>query len=459
MIVDETPQEEDLNAPKSEPVGDNTSPEEDKSTAELLREELSEFRKTMKEEAISAVREEIANASKPVRDKVPAPEVERDTTARDAGIRVTGHGTDMLYRSRPTEEQRFRNRHVDGLIQRWLLAKQDRDFETLRNTQRELNDIARAANDVLEGTAGASGAIGSGTGADAIPVPLAAVIQMARDKRARIRARAQMFNSPNQSLRLTVGAVGTAAMVGEGAIAANTAAGLSTVLLTKKKLQSVFSLSREMVADSAFNLVNTFIAKGGAAMGRVEDEQFSADGDGTGNNITQGLEYATGINWVSPRTAGEVGYPDIVSLTFAPADQDTENGTFFANKNGLKLLSTILDGNGRPIFVPGAGLAAPNVVGEQVPSALGYVFGRPVIELPLTSSGTVANAPEVDIWFGDLNEYAVLDDGGITVDFSEHVRFDEDMVVWKLTERIDGAVLQPHCFSRLVGVSGVETIS
>ena len=459
MIVDETPQEEDLNAPKSEPVGDNTPPEEDKSTAELLREELSEFRKTMKEEAIAAVREEIASASKPVRDKVPAPEVKRETTARDAGIRVTGHGTDMLYRSRPIEEQRIRNRHVDGLIQSWLMAKRDRDFETLRGTQRELNDLTRATDDVLEGAAGASGAIGSGTGADAIPVPLASVISLARDKRARIRQRAQIFSTPNQSLRVTIGETGTASMVGEGATVANTAAGLSTVLLTKKKLQSKFSLSREMMADSAFNLVNTFIAKGGSAMGRVEDEQFARDGDATGNNITQAIEYAPGVNWVQPRVAGEVGYPDIVALTFAPADQDTENGTYFANKVGLKLLSTILDGNKRPIFTPGAGLAAPNVVGEQVPGAIGMLFGnRPVIELPLSSSGTVADAPEVDIWFGDLNEYAILDDGGITVDFSEHVRFEDDMIVWKLTERIDGAVLQPHTFSRLVGVSGVEIV-
>ena len=42
----------------------------------------------------------------------------------------------------------------------------------------------------------------------------------------------------------------------------------------------------------------------------------------------------------------------------------------------------------------------------------------------------------------------------ITVDVSEHVRFEDDVVVWKLTTRIDGAVLQPQAFARLTGVSG-----
>ena len=188
-------------------------------------------------------------------------------------------------------------------------------------------------------------------------------------------------------------------------------------------------------------------------MGRVEDEQFARDGDGTGNNITQSIENTVaGINYVSPITANKVGYLDVVALTYAPEDQYTTNATYFANKTGLKLLSSIVDGNSRPIFVPL--LNAPNVVGEQTPDARGTIFGRPVIQVPLTSSGSVSAFPEVDIWFGDLNEYAILDDGSITVDVSEHARFEEDMIVWKLTTRIDGAVLQPQGFSRLVGVSG-----
>ena len=152
-MVDET--KEDTNAPKSEPVGENTPPVEEKSTAELLREELGEFCKAMKEEAISVVREEIANASKPNREKVPAPE-QRETTARDSGIHVVGDARDSLYRSRPVEEQKIRNPKTDAMIQEWATAKFKKDFETQRRVQRELNDLYRA-DDVLEGAAGASG--------------------------------------------------------------------------------------------------------------------------------------------------------------------------------------------------------------------------------------------------------------------------------------------------------------
>lgn len=449
-MVDEK-NKEDSNAPKSEPIGENQPPLEEKSTAELLREELGEFRKTMKEEAISVVREEIANASKPNREKVPAPE-KRETLSRTEGVHITGDSRDLIYRTLSEEERQIRNPKVDEMIQRWANAKLIKDFETQRRLQRELNEIYRA-DDVLEGAAGASGAIGAGTGAAAIPFPLASVISLARDKAARIRQRAQIFNSPNQSLRITTGALGTAAMVAEGSTASNTAAGLSSIQLTKKKLQAKFSLSIEMMSDSAFNLVNTFVARGGAAMGRVEDIQFARDGDATSNNITESIENKlTGISYVSPLTANKIGYLDIVALTFALEDQYTGNATYSANKNGLKLLSSILDGNSRPIFVPL--LNDSNVVGTQTPGAKGSIFGQPVIELPYTSSGTVSNAPEIDIHFGDLREYAILDDGGITVDVSEHARFEEDMVVWKLTSRIDGAVLDANAFARLVGVSG-----
>ena len=83
---------------------------------------------------------------------------------------------------------------------------------------------------------------------------------------------------------------------------------------------------------------------------------------------------------------------------------------------------------------------------------VGTLFGRPVSQLPFSTSGT-AGYPKSDIWLGDLKFYAILDGGGFRVKTSEHVEFNNGRVVWKVEQRIDGALLNSEAFARMT-ISG-----
>jgi len=442
-------EENNNNAPKVEPVGLPKEPETP-DALDALRKDVREIRENLKNEVVEAFRGELKELVKPRENDRPPAERRNERLAATPGIKVTGHGSDPLYRSLTQGEQSWRNRHVDKLAQEWMIAVRQNDFENIRRTYAELNDLARA-NEVTEGAADSNGGIGSGTGADLIPTPVANVIVENRNRIAKIRSRAQIFTSPNQSLRVPRAAVAQAEMVQEGATASNHAAGLDTVLLTKKKMQSRFEITDEMLQDSAFNVITFFTRRAGAAMGQLEDEEFSRV-VGSAASVTQSLEGIGGEVIVAPTTAGRLGYPDVVKLAFSLPEQYTPGASIFSNANGMQLLSNLLDGNGRPLFTPLLG--APSIVGDQVPGNIGTVLGSvPVFQIPLSTSGTSNN--KVDIWYGNLGiGFAILDGGGFTVRASEHVGFNTDTVAWKVTQRIDSAVTLPAAFARIMGVSG-----
>lgn len=443
----ETPKDD--NTPRVEEVGKSRE-EEHTDALETLRADVDALKASIKEDVVNGFREEIAKLREPKTDKIPEPDVERQD--KSSNVKVTGHGSDVLYRGLPQHEQPFRNRHSDALAQQWMQAVRNNDWENIRRYERELNDLVRAG-EIAEGTADSNGGIGSGTGAHLIPTPLANVIAENRNRRAKIRARAQVFTSPHQSIRVPKDANMTAEMVQEGNSASNTGTGLDTLVLSKKKMQVRFSITDEMLSDSPFNLVSHFTRRGGDAMGQLEDEEF-ATVRGQAASVTEALEAINGEAQVSPVLANRLGYADVVSLAYGLGEQWTENGTWFANRKGMQLLASILDGNGRPIFVPS--LSAPQTVGDQVTGNVGSIFGRPVVQLPLTTSGNDDNL--VDVWFGDLREYAILDDGGFTTKMSEHVEFDSGRVVWKVEQRFDGGILRASAFGRIQAVSGTNNV-
>ena len=412
-------------------------------TLDALRSEVESIVADTKKEIVRSFTDQIEKLSEPNRDKVPAPVIERD-------IKVTGLGSDPLYRNLPEYEKPYRTPQIDELSQRWMIASHNKDHETRRSAERELNELMRA-DEITEGTASSTGGIGGGTGADLLPVALAGVISETRNRSAKIRQRAQVFTTPNQQLRIPTGGVATASMVNEGSTASNFDSALGSVLLDKKKMQARFAITKEMLADTPFNLVSYFVRRAGQAMGQLEDVQF-ATGTGQTPNITTGLEQMGGETNVASRTAGQVAYPDLVKLVFGLGEQWTDAAGLYGNANAMHLLSAIADGNGRPILVPSVN--APATVGDQLSGNRMTVLGREIIQLPFTTSGTDSNL--VDLWFCDFFEYAILDGGGFEVTSSEHVEFDSDRVVWKITQRIDGAPLQANAFARLVAVSGTD---
>ena len=453
--------------PKSEPVGAETptalAAREEDELRQKIRKTLNKEKDGWKQEFISALDDVVGG---PNRDRIPSDK--KDAPAgRSGGENLDTDDwnkrqdrfqysdvrdmSDYLYSTLPRYAQRIRNPKTDRHMAEFLRGVRWRDWTKVTRTYQELNDMYRNGRALAEGDSELEAGGTPGSGAPFLPLPLANLIVMARDARAKIRGVAQRFTSVGQSLKVPTSGVATAGMVGEGATQAEATPTLASILLTKKKAQARFRVSDEMLEDSAFNLVSYFAERGGSALGALEDVQFSTS-NGTAPNITESLESAT-ITPFAEASATVMTYVDVVGLFFALPEQYRVLGCFWmGNSFMMQLLSSIVDANGRPIFTPG--FNAPTVVTSEAPplGTVGTIFGHPVLELPLTEGTSPQDA---SLFVGVMNNYGYLDGGGITVRASEHIRWNEDEVEWKVTERIDGAVLLADSFREMLGIASV----
>jgi HK97 family phage major capsid protein len=360
--------------------------------------------------------------------------------------------SDYLYSTLPKYAQRIRNPRTDKQMADFLRAVRWRNWEAVERTSRQLNGEYTRALAEGESELDPSTSPGPGTGAPFLPLPLANLIIMARDARAKVRQFATRFTSNNQSLKVPVSGVDTGAqMVGEGAVATEDTPTLTSKLMQKRKGQSRFRASDELLEDSAFNLVSFFAERGGSSLGALEDIQFCR-GLGVDPGITESIESAT-ITGVAEAMAGTISYVDCVTLFFDLPEQYRTQGVFWmGNSLMMRLLSTIVDGDSRPIFTPG--VIAPRVVTSEgaANGIVGSIFGHPVLELPFTTGTSPVDA---SLFVGVLANYGYLDGGGLTVRASEHTRWAQDEVEWKITQRFDGVVLLEDSFREMAGITTV----
>lgn len=427
-----------------------------------IRQSLTRKQDEVRQEFIGVLEE----LTKPINERIPpADEAARsDDDRRDSqenwnkrqSAFAYGDVRDMqdyLYASLPKFAQRIRNPRSDKMMADFLKGVRWKNWEVVDRTSRQLNGMFGLQRELLEGESELESGGTPGTGSPFLPLPLANLIVLHRDARAKVRGVATRFTSNSQSLRIPVAAssLSDAAMVGEGSTATEATPQLTSKLLQKRKGQARFAASDEMLEDSAFNLVTFFAERGGSALGALEDIQFCRAAQ-TDPNISESLEQAS-ITAVAEATSGVLTYQDVVKLFFAVPEQYRTSGLIWmGNAFMMQLLSSLLDLNGRPVFAPG--FSAPLVTTSEAPpqGTVGSIFGHPVLELPFTEGSSPQSA---DLWIGMMSNYAYLDGGGITVRASEHSRWAEDMVEWKITERFDGSVMLEDSFRNMEGITQV----
>jgi HK97 family phage major capsid protein len=418
------------------------APDAGKGLPEQIRDALA----AQREAVFGEVGTILSELTKPIRKNLPVEPT--SPNAPTPGVAVVRDLRDALYRHMSDERKSWRNPKLDELGKRWIIAMAQRRMDTAEQLRQELDDAylegirsgERAST--LYGTVTAVSGLGQGTGGAIAPLPFANDIVLARDKRARFRALVSRFTSESNTLRVPTAGVATAAMAAEGATAAQGEPTFGSQLLSKKKAQATFKASEEMLADSAFNLVSLFSERAGAAIATLEDVQI-ATSNGTAPNITESLGSAT-ITDVAEATSTVLTYADVVKLFFAVPDQYHQSAAWFGNAGMMQFLSSLLDGNGRPIFTPAG--QAPQVVGDSTAQAVGTIFGRPVYLVPLAAGS---------LFCGDPAYYGMLDGGGLVVKVSDVVSWATDLVDFKVTERFDGAVLLEDAFRKMIGIASV----
>jgi HK97 family phage major capsid protein len=335
-------------------------------------------------------------------------------------IETRSSPTDPLYRRLPEDEREWRNPDSDHYMAQWIRGRAYNDRATMLQAHAKLEQMFPRAV-MTEGTALGTGAVATGTGAELVPRPLQNVVMIARDRIAKMRRFATIYQMTTQETNIPTAAAMTAAMVLEGTGAAQSEPAIAQVPLIAHVAGVQARATKELVEDAAYNLVTILSTRGGTALGKLEDEEFLKAGTGTKPHVTK----ISGTGYVL-QTGAALAYTDMLGIYHTCGQQYRGNAVWFISSSVLQLLGNVRDGMGRPMY---QGMTETPAAITDDPGAAGTIFRKPVYEMDLTSG---------DIFFGDPSQYAIGDRRGITIEVSNDARFLTREVVWMITERIAG---------------------
>jgi HK97 family phage major capsid protein len=390
------------------------------------------------EQTVQEMLDIIAELEKPVRSNVPS--IYEDPAPHRGTLR-TKSPTEPMYARMSESVREWRNPDSDHWMAEWIRGHFDKDRPRMLEAQANLDALFGRA-DLHEGTAGADGAISTGTGGALVPRPLENVVMIARDRVAKMRRFANVMTMTRQTHTIPTAAAMTAAMAGEGATAAQGEPTIAEVQITAKKGQAVAIASKELLEDAAVNLVSVLATRAGGALGVLEDNKAFRLGDGAGNNIVR----ISGTTF-SETTSGSMAYADMLRMYFAVAQEYRDMGVWLIAANVLQLLSNVRDGQGRPFYqgitdVPGA------VVDDS--GQIGTILRRPVYQVPFSNG---------EIWFGDAQAaYTLGNRKGLEMEVSRDVNFLSDEIVWKWTQRFGGIPVDAVAAQYATGITACTSL-
>jgi len=220
----------------------------------------------------------------------------------------------------------------------------------------------------------------------------------------------------------------TAALTGQTSSISEVDPQFGLVTLTAFKYGAFLQVSRELLDDSAVDLVGYLAMSAGRAIGNA----FGADlVTGTGTNQPSGL-VANSTQGVAGATTGKGGaaqYADLVNLEYsviAPYRQSRSCYWLAADKTigGFRLL---LDSQNRPIWEPSVVLGSPDLL-----------LGKPLVADPFVPA--VATSAK-SVFFGDFAQYVVRLVGPVRFERSDDFAFQTDLVSFRAIIRGDGSLV------------------
>ena len=190
------------------------------------------------------------------------------------------------------------------------------------------------------------------------------------------------------------------------------------------KFGSLTQLSRELIDDTAVDLLGYLAMSSGRAIGNAFGSSLVNGSNGiTGgllSGVSVGVTGATGV-------AGAPTYANLVDLEYsviAPYRQSRSCYWLAADKT-IGGFRKLVDGNGRPIWEPSAVLGAPDLL-----------LGKPIVADPFMPAVALSGAKSVA--FGDFSQYFVRLVGGLRFERSDDFAFGSDLVTFRCLLRGDG---------------------
>jgi len=428
-----------------------TKPPEDATEAMLAAMVDGVLRK--RETALVAGIERQINLLAETPDRTEAAAITPDGPVHDRGngsIVSRYQPTDPLYRSLHRQKPQYKNARTpdqDHWNAEWLRAFLSGDIVTQRMAAAKGTEAYYRANQV-EGTLNAThdtsltmtGA-SVATGAHLLPQPYANLVMIAREASAVIAPLCTNFTTEGNTLRVpTMGAV-TADTAAEGAAVAEGNPANASEMLILHKVGARCIATDELLADSAFNLMQMYGERAGMAIGAAEDLQICTTA-GVSPDFTEAIAGGD----VTETTSTELVYEDLNLIFFDLGKAYQPNSTWLAGTVVCRLLSNMVDSNGQPTLkVPS--MAPGPVTDVASPNAIGTVLGRPIYHVPL-ADGTLL--------LGDLRGYGfVRKAGGIEAKISLEHGWASDTVEFKFTERADGRIIDDVAMKQAAGLASL----
>jgi len=218
--------------------------------------------------------------------------------------------------------------------------------------------------------------------------------------------------------------------------------------LRLNKLMSIGYATEELLQDAA--ALEAIMMRAFAEEMAFEVEDAVINGNGAGKPLgvlNSGALISVAAE--SGQAAGTVVTDNILKMYDRLPTRSRRNAVWLATDSQIEpqLSQLTLSGSGAHIYKP-AGMNAATPANE----VYGTLLGRPVIPAEyLPALGTVG-----DLVLVDLDQYLMIDKGGVAQSQSMHVRFIYDEMTFKVTYRVDG---QPAWRTPVTTANGATTKS
>jgi len=251
----------------------------------------------------------------------------------------------------------------------------------------------------------------------------------------------QKFNSRVDYNRVAGNHPGRAFRTGEGVQKSQHKWTVEQLEMKLLKLASLNVLTDELIED---------VAQLTAEVSEwfINDFGFKNDSEifnGNGTTEMQGiLDPATAARIdVARESAGDITLNDVINMWTCLWSRSLPNARWYVNPKVFINLIKMTVGN-QPIFIP----PATGIAGQQ----WGSLFGTPLI--PIEQASAVGTLGDINLW--DLSQYRVIQKGGIKIDTSNEVLFEEDETMLRFVMRNNGL---PEWTQQMTGANGVDFFS
>ena len=239
---------------------------------------------------------------------------------------------------------------------------------------------------------------------------------------------------PSQTTYSTGTVSSEAAAIGESDATFN-----SFVTLNAYKYSFLTQISREMIEDAGVDILGFLASQTGNALGYAVNSALTT---GTGTTQPTGIVTAAGSGVTGGTgVSGAFTADKLIDLAYSvdTAGRRLPGTGWQMNATSIAAVRKLKDSAGQYLFSPSLSADARDLL-------LGYpIYENPAIASPATSAKSVI--------FGHLPSYFVRTVGGIRLDRSDDFAFQNDLVTFRATFRVDGALPQSSHVKYFVGAS------